>query len=267
GAAGESFVDYCKRALFEPAGMTVTCFTGDAPPAGVAVATGRSEQGDRSALDHPYGDSYGFQYRGMGGAVTNVWDLWRWDRALSRDDVLDTAGKAELFRVGLNDYALGWYVERDEQGRGVHRHSGSVRGFTAEMRRYPEQQACIVVLTNRSRYPVQRVVQALEEQLFDDERTIQPLPRPLELEQAQSLAGEYRDEGRNTLVVTVEGAVTHARIDWANESWGSARAFLGQDERGQLVFYEWRSATPLAIERRGKRIKGLQLGQRFYERR
>src|SRR5690606_9814662 len=87
--SGAAFTDFCRRELFAPAGLRTACFTGDAPPDGVSVAVGRSPRGaPRSALEHPYG-SYGYQYLGMGGAVANVWDLWRWDRALCSDAVLD----------------------------------------------------------------------------------------------------------------------------------------------------------------------------------
>ncbi len=102
-AAGKDYTAFCKEALFAAAGMTATRFTGDDPPRGLTVAVGRSSVGPpRSALDHPYG-SYGFQYRGMGGVVTNVWDLWRWDRALRGERVLG---------AGLQGEALSAWPER-----------------------------------------------------------------------------------------------------------------------------------------------------------
>src|SRR5262249_59206911 len=116
-AGGEDYTAFCKHRLFTPAGMTLTRFTGDIAPNGSTVAIGRSSRGQpRSALDHPYG-SYGLQYRGMGGVVTTVWDLWRWDRALHGNSVLDKSTKAKLFEPGLNNYALGWSVQTDSHGR------------------------------------------------------------------------------------------------------------------------------------------------------
>ncbi len=165
-AAGIPYTDYCKQHLFAPAGMRATCFTGDPPPEGMTVAVGRSARGEpRSALEHPYG-GYGFQYRGMGGVVTSVWDLWRWDRALHADTPLTADAKAELFEPGPGDYGLGWFIRRDEKGRLVHSHGGGVRGFVCEMRRYPEQDALLVVLANRDDSPLRRVVADLEKILF-----------------------------------------------------------------------------------------------------
>ncbi len=158
-ASGKDYTDYCKVALFDPAGMTATCFTGDVMPdvAGVSVAIDISAMGKpRSALDHPYG-SYGLQYRGMGGIVTNVWDLWRWDRALHRageGSLLSVAAKKELFTPGLETYALGWYVKTDGRGKTVQSHGGGVRGFACEVRRLPDDDGCVLVLSNRDDVPV-----------------------------------------------------------------------------------------------------------------
>ena len=175
-ASGEPYTDFCRRALFAPSGMRVTRFTGDAAPKGAAVAVGRSARGKpRSALEHPYGN-YGFQYRGMGGVVTTVWDLWRWDRALRGDAVLGQSAKSELFKPGLRDYALGWFVKKNKGGRQVQFHGGSVRGFACQIRRYPEQDACLFVLSNRDDIPAGKVANALEGILFGDPSTSKKLP-------------------------------------------------------------------------------------------
>ena len=175
-ASGEPYTDFCQRALFTPSGMRVTRFTGDAASKGAAIAVGRSARGKpRPALEHPYGN-YGFQYRGMGGAVTSVWDLWRWDRALRGDAVLGKSAKSELFKPGLRDYALGWFVKKTKQGRLVQFHGGSVRGFVCRIRRYPEQDACLFVLSNRDDIPVGKVANTLEGILFGDPSTSGELP-------------------------------------------------------------------------------------------
>jgi len=169
-ASGKKYTVYCKKALFEPAGLNVTCFTGDKPPKGMVVAVGRSSSGSpRSALEHPYG-SYGFQYRGMGGIVTTVWDLWRWDRALRDKTILDADAKRELFRPGLNNYALGWFVAKNAHGQLVQSHGGGVRGFTCDMRRYPEQNAFLVILCNRDDFRLHALTEAIEAAMFRDVR-------------------------------------------------------------------------------------------------
>ncbi len=210
-AGGKPYVEVCKDALFAPSKMTVTCFTGDAAPEGRVVAVGRSKNGaPRSALEHPYGE-YGFQYRGMGGAVTTVWDLWRWHRALD-GKLLSESSRTALFEPGLNDYALGWFV-RVERGRLVQFHGGGVRGFICEVRRYPDDDACIFVLCNRDDAPLGPVTRGVEQLLFGEELTA-TLPRPADPEVAGRLAGAYRDARGNVFRVGLDGDVLRATITW-----------------------------------------------------
>jgi hypothetical protein len=250
-ASGENYAAFCKEALFAPAGMRVTRFTGDAAPEGSTVAVGRSTRGpSRSALEHPYG-SYGFQYRGMGGVVTTVWDLWRWDRALRGDRVLNANSKAKLFEPGLNDYALGWFVRKDAQGRCVQSHGGAVRGFVCELRRYPEQDGCLFTLCNRDDVPVVQVAQALEALLLGDPLKCPEPPRPLGAELVRALAGRYEEANGTTLVVEADGKVARAVIHWFAPRGPVTRAILGLDNQGTVILFEWTETTKLEIIRAG----------------
>ena len=266
-ASGKKYVEYCKESLFAPAKMNATLFTGDEAPEGVLVAVGGSSRGaPRSALDHPYGNSYGFQYRGMGGMVTNVWDLWRWDRALHGDDVLTDDSKAEMFKPGLKDYALGWNVRKDKQGRLVQSHGGGVRGFVCEVRRYPEADGCLFVLCNRDDAPARQVAQAVEEILFGDKRTVTEPPSPLKGELAKAIVGRYKDQQGAILVVEAAGRSTKARIEWYARG-PVTYATLGQDAKDEVVLFEWTAAMKLKIDRDGTRkVNGISISTRKFVR-
>ncbi|MBI4576474.1 MAG: beta-lactamase family protein [Planctomycetes bacterium] len=255
---GRDYVGYCKERLFERAGMRHGLFTGDEAPEGVPLATGRSARGEpRSALEHPYG-SYGYQYRGMGGAVANLWDLWRWDRALRGDEVLGKAAREELFRPGLNDYALGWFVRRDERGRLVQSHGGAVRGFVCEIRRFPEEDGCLVVFGNRDDAPLPGVVGLLEATLFDE--AIALPPAPLERGLQAALVGSYSAAGGRRLVVEAGGVATPARIEWRPGGDGPVtRGVLGLDDRGRPVFFDWARSTALELLREGDPVDGVRM--------
>ena len=264
-ASGEDYVTFCERGLFTPAGMSATCFTGDDAPQGVVVSVGLSSRGDRSALDHPYG-SYGFQYRGMGGAVTNVWDLWRWDRALRGELVLGDAAKAQLFEPGLGDYALGWRVARNEHGRLVQSHGGGVRGFSCEIRRYPVEDGCLFVLCNRDGFRVGDMAQGLEEALFKDEPTIQPPPRPLDGALAKALAGTYVDDKKAELVIERDGIATRATTYWGRPNGPVSYAMLGLDGTGKVILHEWTAVHELGLGRGKHRIQEITLLGREFRR-
>lgn len=254
-ASGMSYVDYCRKALFEPAGMTTARFTGDEPPEGALVAVGRSARGaPRGALEHPYG-AYGFQYRGMGGAVCSVQDLWKWDRALAGDVVLDEASRAELFRPGLNDSALGWIVKKDEKGRVCQMHGGAVRGFTCDMRRYPDVEGVIIVLSNSDASPLRQMMPALERAMRGEppgpEESMTPLPPAI----AAALTGSYQsDKGRVLSIATAGrgagGAITvTVTIEWSPPKGPVTHAKLLGGADGAVSLFDGRDAQALTIER------------------
>lgn len=252
--SGEAFTAYCRRALFEPAGMKATCFTGDKPPAapGATPAVGRSGQGPaRGALEHPYG-SYGLQYRGMGGAVTNVWDLWRWDRALGTPGkVLGEKGTSALFTPGLNSYALGWFVRTDAKGRRVQSHGGGVRGFVCEVRRLPDDDGCVIVLCNDDRAPARLVADAVQAALLGDPAGAMP-PAPLPDALGLELAGQFKDEKGNTLRASREGKVVRAEIEWAGQPGLKTHGFLGAGDRGDITFFDGNESITATIVRDAK---------------
>lgn len=212
-AAGMSYMEYCKQALFEPAGMNATMFTGDDAPDDLVVAIGKSSRGTpRSALEHPYG-SYGFQYRGMGGVVTNAQDLWKWDRALHEDAILSKESKEQLFTPGPGGYALGWFVrshgDPNEQ-KVMHQHGGGVRGFVCDMRRYPHEDAFLVVLANNDAAPLGLVTQTIEQLLFAEEHAV------LDADLADALEGEYIWKERGAVLKIFNmGGILRSETHWS----------------------------------------------------
>jgi len=236
-ASGESYVTFCKRHLFKPSKMKVTCFTGDPAPRGARVSIGQTTRGrPRSALEHPYG-SYGFQYRGMGGVVTSVWDLWRWDRALHGGKLLKAPAKKLLFEPGLKGYALGWRVKQDRSGRMVQSHSGSVRGFLADMRRYPGEDGCIAVLCNRDDAPLRRVAEGVEAILFGgNARPLNPRPDAPDAELATILVGTYSGpRGRVLKILKIRGALRF-ELHWGPPNGPVTRGRVGK--RGAEVILD-----------------------------
>ena len=260
--SGDSYADYCKDELFAPAKMRDSAFTGDDAPKKAVVAIGKSPRGDRGALEHPYG-MYGYQYRGMGGAVTTVWDLWRWDRALDGKQVLKPKTKAALFEPGLNDYALGWYV-KEADGRDTQYHAGGVRGFVCKVARYPEDDSALFVLCNDDEAPVHQLHALFQRALFGESYVTPPLPLGADLQ--AELVGTYTDPSGPRLELTAHGPATKAEIHWP--AGQVTRAWLGRkDADGEdLVLYEWTAATLGQVERDGGAVTGVRIGKGSYER-
>jgi hypothetical protein len=187
----------------------------------------------------------------MGGVVTSVWDLWRWDRALVGDKVLTEASKLALFKPGMSNYALGWLVRKDARGRLVQSHGGGVRGFVCELRRYPGEDGCLLVLCNRDDVPVQAIADAIEALLFGDPLPCKEPPRPLDAALARAIAGTYLDSKGAKLIVEPDGKVARVQIHWGPPRGPVTRAVLGLEARDELVLYEWTAATRIEVVRRG----------------
>jgi CubicO group peptidase (beta-lactamase class C family) len=120
--SGRSYEDYVIEELFRPAGMKDACFIGSP-----GLDLDRVPHESRGHGPHfAYGYRYSWGYRGSGGAVATPRDLLRWDRALRGDEILDAKAKADYYKVGLNDYALGWFVRQDRGGDVRYEHGGAV---------------------------------------------------------------------------------------------------------------------------------------------
>ncbi|MEN8151935.1 MAG: serine hydrolase, partial [Planctomycetota bacterium] len=109
---------------------------------------------------------WGWGYRGMGGVVTTVLDMNRWDRALRADKVLTEASKRKLFTPEKGGYAYGWKVETTERGTRKAHHSGGVAGYGTNVVRYVGEDVFFCVLSNNGRKAF-AVSAAIEPLLFD----------------------------------------------------------------------------------------------------
>jgi CubicO group peptidase (beta-lactamase class C family) len=245
-ASGKPYKVYCREAIFKPCKMDSTCFTGDRPPPKVQVAIGRSTFGrDRSALEHPYGE-YGFQYRGMGGMVTNLVDLWRWRQGLTAGKLLKEESLKEMLRPGPHGYALGWRINDLDDGRIVQEHTGKVRGFLASIRLDPTSDGCLFVLANSDdSLPFELVKSACEAALAGAKPSA-TLPQMIAAKLAEELMGSYRDRGGRTLTVRREGELTQASIDWHGPI---TQGYLNPTKTEQLSYDQMISTNPPKFKR------------------
>ena len=168
-ASGMSYGDFLQQRIFGPLGMSHTLAYVKGRNQVPNRAFGHTRQGqefvetDQSSTSATLGD---------GGVYSNLDDLAKWDDALSNHTLLSEAEmKPALTPVRLADgsatrwpatpgddnlnpgkpveYGFGWFLDAYD-GRPRMWHSGSTRGFSTVIERFPRQKLTIVVLCNRT---------------------------------------------------------------------------------------------------------------------
>ena len=120
-ASGIGYEPFLSRQLFDPAGMTRTGYVlPDLERAEVAVEYDEAGEAQGRPFDHPWGAGGPYwNLRGNGGLLSTPRDMYRWNLALDRGDVLDRAASAKLFEPYVREaeggdsfYGYGWVVQR-----------------------------------------------------------------------------------------------------------------------------------------------------------
>lgn len=149
--SGESFDDYLVKHIFEPAGM-VTAFVINPrrrlPRKAVSGHTGYFRPvTPKYYLNSVYGDK---------GIYASSRDLYAWERALFEHRLLQPGTLALALqpynrpsRTGGN-YGYGWRMFSSAQGEQVAYHGGWWRGFKSLLVHLPEDESCIIALSNKT---------------------------------------------------------------------------------------------------------------------
>lgn len=187
----EDFEHYARANIFEPAGMDGTGFlSGDGLDDEHFTTRELLMQGipsRRAMLE----DGWGWGLRGAGGVLTSAHDLAAFHHALTTPGVLLSDESLELMdTITWNEgqpMALGWFAEAAKDGTSRRRHGGGTRGYMAELRRYPDRDAMIVVMTNM-RWRPDALADALEAELLG----IEPARARAKIDHQQLTLNQYK---------------------------------------------------------------------------
>jgi len=147
--SGESYYDYVREHVYQPAGMTST----DSLPEEEAVP-GRSIGYTRmeSGTWQPNTDTLPYRGTSAGGGYSTVGDLLKFATAVTTHKLLD-AHYTELLTTGKVDaqggmkYAYG-FGDRTEGGARSFGHGGGAPGINGDLEIYPQSGYVVVVLAN-----------------------------------------------------------------------------------------------------------------------
>jgi CubicO group peptidase (beta-lactamase class C family) len=156
--SGESYYDYVRKHVYDPAGMTST----GSEPESQAVANRSVGYTGASGTLRPNTDTLPYRGSSAGGGYSTVEDLLRFANALRQHTLLD-ARHVELLTVGKVDvpgtgrrYAYG-FGDHTINGARCFGHNGGAPGMNGDLEVCSEGRYVVAVLANRDPHAAQMI--------------------------------------------------------------------------------------------------------------
>lgn len=167
--SGQPYGEFLRNNIFEPLGMKNTDHDGDPAVIIKNRASGYMPAGARDLENAPL---LAWSIKtGNGSICTTVDDLYKWDRALYGDQLLNEASREKIFTDHISGVGYGWFIRKGER-----RHvaiNGRAPGFAANLDRFIADDICIVMVANIYSSIVHTMADDLAAIVFGEER--QPL--------------------------------------------------------------------------------------------
>jgi len=195
--SGQAYADYMTQAVLQPARMTRTGFDDGRLYDGLAIGYDRGPGGALEATEQDMS-----MIQAAGGIYSTIRDLYRLDRALHANQLLHQPTLLLMHEPVTQWYACGWQLSR-VMGHSCFHHSGGANGYVADYLRFPQEDACVVVLSNLSDAPATKISRDLAAILFE-----QPHEQPQAVGTAalEACAGTYQgNRSGRTFVVRRSG--------------------------------------------------------------
>jgi CubicO group peptidase (beta-lactamase class C family) len=126
-----------------------------------------------------------------GAIYSTVGDLYLWHKALQKNSILSKAQQEKAYTPVKNKYGYGWGIDSIAGKRSVS-HGGGIHGFITEISRVPEDDVCVILLSNGSDPlgDISKNIFAIlygKEYVLPKERIVMKLPE----EKLKQYEGEY----------------------------------------------------------------------------
>lgn len=200
-ASGKEYADFLRENIFEPLGLKDTGYDVSATilPRRAAGYSRRGE-GVANAAYLDMGQPYA-----AGSLYSTAEDLYKWDRALEARKLLSAKSYEKMWTPVKNNYAYGWALPP-----GKHKaigHGGGINGFSTDISRYPDDKACVIVLSNLESANAGRVSRDLAAILFGEPYQIprERVVAKVDPKIYDAYVGKYEVSPTLTLTITREG--------------------------------------------------------------
>lgn len=149
---GKLYQEYLNENIFEPLNMYNTGY--DNPniilqnrASGYVYKDGILCNADYINMSQPFS---------AGAMYSTTEDLYKWDRALYSNTLLKSSSLKEMFTKYKENYGYGWYIDDYNSHKKIW-HNGLIDGFSAVITRLPDDNICIVVLSNFIDTPILQI--------------------------------------------------------------------------------------------------------------
>ncbi len=188
--SGMKYGDFLKKNIFDILEMKNTRHHGNALDVIPNVATGYAADGRKDLQRAPYLDWT--IKTGNGSLYSTVDDLAKFDRSFFTEKILTKANKEKMFTPNLSDVGYGWYL-KPHLNRKRSYITGRSPGFSTYFGRYPDEQVCVIVLSNLYISSTREIGERVASIIFREPYTKRTLnDEPLSADQAKQFAGTYQ---------------------------------------------------------------------------
>jgi len=159
--SGQSYEAFLRASVFAPLGMKDSGydrFETILPRRATGYSFRSGGLGNSAYLD--MGQPYA-----AGSLYSTTEDLLTWERALAARQLLSAASYEKMFQPFKGNYAYGWTVATRFKRKHIG-HGGGINGFSTMISRYPEENVCVIVLSNLESANAGRISRDLEAILF-----------------------------------------------------------------------------------------------------
>lgn len=187
--ANKPYEEVVRKYIFSPLQMTHSGFDFTHLKSN-EKATGYFKLDNANAAPAPIVDSsISFS---AGAIYSTTDDLYRWHKALEANTILTKAEQEKAYTPVRKNYGYGWTIDSLEGKRRVG-HGGGIHGFITNIARVPEDDVCIVLLSNASNETLGEITKNIFNLLYNKpyelpkERTAIKVPEAI----LQQYIGEY----------------------------------------------------------------------------
>lgn len=197
-----------RKYIFTPLGMTHSGFdfTHLKSP---EKTTGYFKIEGRNAIVAPIVDS-SVSYS-AGAIYSTVGDLYKWHQALEQYTVLSKAEQEKAYTPVKNNYGYGWVIDSVDGKRRVG-HGGGIHGYITNFVRIPEDDICIVLLSNASDKSLEEMTDKIIKQLYNKPYELPKQKIAINLPEAtlQQYEGLYEIRSDLKVTISLKDGLLHA---------------------------------------------------------